>query len=52
MNDKDIRYIVRIFLIIAPIAWAFRLVFYYNAQIDAIFMLLFSLIIYKNSPNE
>ena len=52
MANKELQYIVRVFLIIAPIAWAFRLVVIYNAQIDAIFMLIFSLIIYKNKPNE
>jgi len=52
MDDRDIKYIVRVFLIIAPLFWAFRMVVKYDANIDAIIMILFSAIIFKYTPND
>ena len=50
--QNDTKYLVRIFLIVAPVVWAFHLVLKHNAQIDAVFMLIFSLIIYKYPAND
>tara|TARA_R110000744_G_scaffold122279_5_gene227228 strand:+ start:2888 stop:3046 length:159 start_codon:yes stop_codon:yes gene_type:complete len=52
MDKNKLQDYIRIFLIIAPIYWSFHLVLEHNAQIDAVFMLIFSFIIYKYSPNE
>ena len=52
MNNKNLRYCVRIFLIIAPLFWAFRMVVKYDANIDALIMILFSAMIFKNAPDD
>jgi len=49
MNNKEaMANYARIFLMAVFTAWAFRLAIVFNAQIDAIFMLLFTLLIYAS----
>ena len=48
MEKEQIQGIVRAFLVVLFILWAFRLVYKFEAHIDATLMLLFSLLIYRS----